>query len=136
MADKPATYVLDSYAILAYLEGEPGASLVAEILRRTLNGALVFMSLINFGEVAYIAERERGAQQAAAILQDIRRLPILLSGVNEQRVLAAARIKARYPLSYADAFAVALAQELDATVVTGDPEFKAVESIVPVFWLP
>lgn len=136
MAGKPATYVLDSYAILAYLEGEPGANLIADLLKRTVNGAVIFMSLINFGEVAYIAERERGAQQADAILQDIRRLPILLSGVNEQRVLAAAHIKARYPLSYADAFAVALAQELDATVVTGDPEFKAVESIVPVLWLP
>jgi PIN domain. len=94
------------------------------------------MSLINFGEIAYIAERERGTQQAKAILQDIRRLPILLGGVNEQRVLAAAYIKAHYPLSYADAFAVALAQELDATVVTGDPEFKTVESLVPVLWLP
>jgi PIN domain. len=94
------------------------------------------MSLINFGEIAYIAERERGTQQAKAILQDIRWLPILLGGVNEQRVLAAAYIKAHYPLSYDDAFAVALAQELDATVVTGDPEFKTVESLVPVLWLP
>jgi len=58
-----------------------------------------------------------------------------LGGVNEQRVLAAAHIKAHYPLSYADAFAVALAQELDATVVTGDPEFKTAESLVPVLWL-
>lgn len=69
-------------------------------------------------------------------MRDIRRLPILLSGVNEQRVLAAAHIKAHYPLSYADALAVALAQELDARVVTGDSEFKAVESLVPVLWLP
>jgi ribonuclease VapC len=136
MADKPALYVLDSYAILAYLEGEPGADLVADLLRRTVQEAVLFMSLINFGEIAYIAERERGTQQAKAILQDIRRLPILLGGVNEQRVLAAAHIKAHYPLSYADAFAVALAQELDATVVTGDPEFKTVESLVPVLWLP
>lgn len=90
MADKPAIYVLDSYAILAYLEGEPGADLVADLLRRTVQEAVLFMSLINFGEIAYIAERERGTQQAKAILQDIRRLPILLGGVNEQRVLAAA----------------------------------------------
>ena len=51
------------------------------------------------------------------------------------RVLAAAQIKTQYPISYADAFAVALAQELNATIVTGDPEFKQVESIVTLFWL-
>lgn len=135
MAGAVRIYVLDSYAVLAYLEGEPGASLVVDLLRRAGEDAVIFMSLINFGEVAYIAERERGARQAAAILQDIRSQPIRLAGVNERRVLAAAHIKACYPLSYADAFAIALAQELDATVVTGDPEFKAVESFVPVLWL-
>lgn len=136
MARETKIYVLDSFAILAYLEGEPGARLVVDLLKCAGREVVIFMSLINFGEVAYIAERERGAQQAAAILQDIRSQPIRLAGVNERRVLAAAHVKAQYPLSYADAFAVALAQELGATVVTGDPEFKSVDSIVPVLWLP
>jgi ribonuclease VapC len=51
------------------------------------------------------------------------------------RILAAAQIKAQYPISYADAFAVALAQELNAAIVTGDSEFKQVESIVKLSWL-
>jgi len=50
-------------------------------------------------------------------------------------VIPAAQIKTQYPISYADAFAVALAQELNAIIVTGDPEFKQVESIVTLFWL-
>ncbi len=49
--------------------------------------------------------------------------------------MAAARIKAEHPLSYADAFAAALAQELGASLVMGDPEFKTVESTVNVMWL-
>ncbi len=136
MAGAVEIYVLDSYAILAYLEGEPGASVVVDLLQRARRDVVLFMSLINFGEVAYIAERERGTQQAAAILRDIRSQPIRLAGVNERRALAAAHIKARYPLPHADAFAVALAQELGAPMVTGDPEFKTVEPIVPVLWLP
>ncbi len=135
MAAAYALYVLDSHALLAYFEGEVGADLVADLIERTVEDAMLFLSLVNFGEVAYITERERGAEQAAELLEDIRRLPIVLSGVNEERVLAAARIKAHYPLSYADAFAVALAEELGATVVTGDPEFRAVEPVVPVLWL-
>ena len=49
-----------------------------------------------------------------------------------------AHIKAHYPVSYADAFAVALAQEMDGPVVTGDPEFKRVEDegLISVVWLP
>jgi ribonuclease VapC len=69
------------------------------------------------------------------MLRDLRALPIALDLASEARILAAARIKAQYPLSYADAFVVALAQELGATVVTGDPEFKNVAAIVNVMWL-
>ena len=69
------------------------------------------------------------------MLEDIRRLPITLCGFDEKRVIAAAHVKARHPVSYADAFAVALAQELKAVVVTGDPEFKKVEPLVSVLWL-
>lgn len=38
-------------------------------------------------------------------------------------------------MAYADAFAIAAAQELDATVITNDPEFQAVENLVSVEWL-
>ena len=135
MAVEQTRYVLDSYALFAYFEGERGADVVAALLRKTAEDTALFLSLVNFGEVAYIAERERGIHQAVAMLEDIRRLPITLGGVDEERVLAAAHIKARYPVSYADAFAIALADELEATVVTGDPEFEKVESVVPVLWL-
>ena len=48
----------------------------------------------------------------------------------------AAHIKAGHAISYADAFAVALAQDRGATILTGDPEFKEVEHLIPIEWLP
>ena len=51
-------------------------------------------------------------------------------------VFEAAHVKARYPVSYADAFSVALARRNRGRVLTGDPEFKAVECEVRVHWLP
>ena len=48
----------------------------------------------------------------------------------------AAHFKARYPISYADAFSAALTKIKDAELLTGDPEFKAVESEIRVHWLP
>jgi len=38
-------------------------------------------------------------------------------------------------VSFADAFAIALAQDKKATVLTGDSEFTQVESLVPIHWL-
>ena len=45
------------------------------------------------------------------------------------------RVKARFPLSYADAFAVATAIRLGVCLVTGDPEFAAVEDTVDIVWI-
>ena len=42
--------------------------------------------------------------------------------VSDDRVLAAARLKATCRLSYAGAFAAAAAAEMDATLLTGDHE--------------
>jgi len=134
-AVKHVHYVLDSYALFAYFREEEGADIVTKLIKETTRDVRLFLSLVNFGEVAYITERERGTQQAAELLEDIRRLPITLGRIDKERVLAAAHIKARYPVSYADAFAIALTQELGASVVTGDPEFKKVESVVSVLWL-
>ena len=133
---KKPSYVLDSFALLAYFQAEPSGPKVRELLKQVRAGeALAFLSLINLGEIIYNIGRKRGDAAATEILHDIARLPIRLAEVTLDRVLAAAQVKAHHAISYADAFAVALAQELDATVVTGDPEFKQVESLAPVLWL-
>ena len=62
-------------------------------------------------------------------------LPIRRAPNDFEQVIAAARLKAEYPLSYADCFVVATAVREGAIVLTGDPEFKSVESVVPIEWL-
>ncbi len=79
------------------------------------------MSWINLGEVAYIVERMPGADQARHVIQDLRH-QLTLDLSSEIRVLEAARIKARYRMAYADAFAVATAIAHPAVLLTGDPE--------------
>lgn len=129
-------FVLDSFALLGYLGEEPGAERVAGRLRMALAGeASLFVSTINWGEVIYITERERGVAAAHQVLQAIEQLPLTLLDATRARVLAAAHLKANYPISYADAFAVAAALELHAVIVTGDPEFKRVSHLVSIEWL-
>jgi len=139
VAGKPRAYVLDSFALLAYLEGEAGMPRVRSVLQgATAQRHLVYLSLINLGEALYITERERGLVEARRALGAIDQLPLEIVGVSRSTVLAAAHIKARFPIAYADAFAVVTAQERAGVVITGDPEFRplAEAGLVAVEWLP
>lgn len=135
-ADLPA-FVLDSFAMLAYLEAEPAADRIKEILHQAAERrAEVFISTVNYGEVVYITERERGLPAAQMVVAVLDQLPITLVEADRALALAAAHVKARHAVAYADAFAVALSQQVDGVVLTGDPEFKNVEHLVTVEWLP
>jgi len=130
------TFVLDSFALLAYLNDEPGRVRVKEVLRLAEQGLCrVLLCMINFGEVLYTTERRRGFATAQSVQSLIESMPITLLDVTRNLVLDAAHIKANHALSYADAFSVASAIRESAVVLTGDPEFEAVESIVTVEWL-
>jgi ribonuclease VapC len=92
----------------------------------------VYLSIINLGEIAYILERNYGAEEANQTIADIRQLPITIVQAGENRVMAAARLKANYRMSYADAFAAAAAEEMQAILITGDPELISLQGIIQV----
>jgi ribonuclease VapC len=133
---KERVYVFDSFAVLAYLEGEYSADRVLRILSDAqANQCSVFMSLINLGEVLYITEREQSLAKAQEALALIEQLPIKILPVTQQTVFAAAHIKAQCPVSYADSFAIAVARAYAAAVVTGDPEFRKAQGFIKIEWL-
>ena len=135
-ADRPR-YVLDSFALLAYFGAEPGGPQVEALLASAAaEQAVAYLAVINYGELIYITEREQGAFAARRAIAAVDQLPITVIEADRRLTFAAAHIKAHYRLSYADAFAVALAQQTQATLLTGDPEFRAVEHLITIEWLP
>ncbi|MFH2103673.1 MAG: type II toxin-antitoxin system VapC family toxin [Chloroflexota bacterium] len=135
MANKPV-YLLDSFALLAYLNDEPGGQRVGEILALAKDGKCrLVMSLINLGEVLYITERYRGLPVAQTVQALVESLPLELLEASRDLILDAAHIKAHHALSYADAFAVACAIREHATILTGDPEYQVVDALVQLEWL-
>lgn len=133
MSDSAAVYILDSYALLAYFGDEVGEERVKEILHDASFGeSRALMSLINLGEVVYITERERGLAKAQEVLAIIEQLPIEILPADRQTVLAAAHVKANYPVAYADAFAITAVQMHDGVLLTGDPEFMVVEDLIQI----
>ncbi len=113
-----STVVLDSWAVLRFLEDSPPAAAAVEEL---LEHNRPLMSWINLGEVHCVLRRASGEDAAIETVRDLRaRIDVRLP--DESQILMAAQIKADNPMSYADAFAVALALDYDAEVWTGDPE--------------
>lgn len=130
------SYVLDSFALLAFLQKEPGSARVNELLEKARKKqATVLFSEISLGEVYYILIRALGLEEANVMLAHILALPITIASVARDGVLAAAQYKAHGAISYADCFVVALAVEVRAMIVTGDREFKAFEKDVDILWI-
>lgn len=118
--------VLDAWAVLALLQGEePAAARVKDLLEEAERGEReLFISLINLGEVFYRVGKVKGEPAAWETLETLRRLSLTIVPATEETVFAAARLKIYHPISYADAFAVATAESLDAVLATGDPELE------------
>lgn len=109
---------LDSWAVLAWLDGEEPATRVVE---RTIKRERPAMSWMNLVEVHYRTIRDHGRQEADRVLAELRPLVTEnLPGIAAMRSVSA--LMARHPIALADCFAVALAAEEEAELLTGDPE--------------
>jgi len=129
-------YVLDSFAMIAYFEDEPGADKVSEILSALIGRkAKGFMSVINWGEMYYNTMREQGIEEAESVLTQFDKYPIQLIEADRRMTYEAAKLKAKYKIAYADCFAAALASSLKALLVTGDPEFKKLSHEISIEWI-
>lgn len=126
-------YVLDAFAVLEMLKDGAGAPAVADLLQQ--EHGVFWMSVINLGEVYYATARACDAQAAEASVQLVfQQENITVVDVDWTIAKIAARYKAEGGISYADAFACALAQRFDAAIVTGDPEFRKVRG-VDIAWI-
>jgi predicted nucleic acid-binding protein len=117
--------VLDSWPVMEWLkQREPAATKFDLLIDRARAGDVkLLISSLNLGEVYYNFWSVWGESRAEEIISDLDALPVHVFHPRQEDVLAAARLKARYQCSYADAFAVVLASEFQGLVVTGDPDF-------------
>lgn len=123
-----AHFVLDSYALLAYFRNEEGGEKVGQLLQEAAaDKHELHMTCINAGEVFYMAWRKDGAGKAALVWKALQQFPIHITEVDLAFTYKAALLKAKGKLSFADAFAAALAISKKATLITGDDEFESLK---------
>jgi ribonuclease VapC len=127
--------VLDSYALIAYLEGEDGKEVEDALKHAEKEGERLLLSVVNWGEVYYSMYRSKGKETAEESLFVIDQLPVTLVEVDRALTHVAAALKSRYSVAYGDCFAAALAIQRGGKVITGDREFKKLEKEVGIIWL-
>ena len=128
--------VLDSWAIMAFLEDEPAAEKVEGILIEALETDLrLLMTTINLGEVWYSVARTRSELAADQVVQQVLSLGIEIVPVDWEITRQAARFKSTGRIPYADCFAAALALQVNCSLVTGDQEFKQFEDRINIEWI-
>ena len=129
-------YVLDANAVIRYLSKGIGEEKVAALIDRAAKGeARLLVSVINWGEALYTLARVTGLSQAKADLKSLRKYlePVV---ADEAQVEAAAAVRLKYKLGYADCFAASLAIRERATLVTADPDFAKLGQQLKVLALP
>lgn len=135
-----STFVLDTSALLTFLYDEPGRDRVDAILLRAVDGeAAVRLHRIHMGEAYYILYGKGGEETAETMVEDVQQLPITIEDrVSPALMREAAKIKASYKVSYADAFASGLAKIRRGTLVSADrSELAHLESaaVIEVLWV-
>jgi PIN domain nuclease of toxin-antitoxin system len=130
------TKVLDSYALMAFFEDEPGADLVRGLIHKAVESDTnLLMSVVNLGEVWYSIARTNSPETADQYIHEIKGLGIEIIDVDWALTRQAAAFKANGNISYGDCFAAALAKSRKADLVTGDKEFKPLEGEIKIAWL-
>jgi uncharacterized protein len=132
------TYVLDSSAIIRYVDDEPGAERMEEILSSC--AALqseVCISAIQWGETAGNFRKRFGSVREERIMSSVLPSEATIVPATGQRAIHAAALRVDHQISYADAFAVELAMDSPMCVlITADYDFKAAAKLIQIEFLP
>jgi len=128
--------IYDSFAILKLFQKEKNYHKVARLLEQDLRRKEApLLQIINFGEIIYRTKKDFGEEAKLHAIRNVISLGLRIIPVSDSLVYAAAELKGSYAISYADAFLLATALREKATIVTGDPEFKKVQSLSPIEWI-
>jgi predicted nucleic acid-binding protein len=130
--------VLDTSAIITYFEGENGKDTVEELLISSASSSfrlfLPFSAAIEFYYINFNNIGEETANQRFAMLMS---LPLeLIKNIDEPYMIEAGRLKASYPISFADSLIAAYVSLEDASLVHKDPEYLTLEKEIKLITLP
>jgi len=125
-----AEWLIDSWPILEWMKGrEPAGTRFEELVDAALREKIkLSISRMNYGEVLYSIAKDFPLDERDRHLENLRNLPLNIYSVSDSLLDEAVALKSVYSLSYADCFCAAQAMRLQIPIITGDPEFRLLES--------
>jgi PIN domain nuclease of toxin-antitoxin system len=137
-SDTDKTFILDTSAVLRFLDREAGGKRVFEILESRQRGrCLVVLSSLHWGELAGVLYRRFDARADQSHLADVLALGVEIIPVTGERAVRSAVLKVRLGIPYVDAFGVELAGDSpDHVLVTADFDAKPAANEVRIEFLP
>jgi predicted nucleic acid-binding protein len=131
------TYVLDTSAILRFLDNEPGATEVERLIKEAALGKVeLLMSAANWAEVLFVLLKVHGQTVMQNVEDRLQSLPLRLIAVDPINARQAAEFRFKYKIPFADSFAGALALDTKSALVTADQDFRSVGNAIKVQFLP
>jgi predicted nucleic acid-binding protein len=135
----PPHLVVDAWPVMEWIQRkEPVFSDLVTVIEAATSGEVkLSMSRINHGEVIYLIRKNFPADEAARALSLFRELPITLHSVPYLLIDAAVELKSKFSISFADAFAAALAIELSVALLTGDRDLLLLKDagLLQIHWI-
>lgn len=137
MVQDKGIYILDTSALLAYIEDEEGADDIETLFINAESGNIeIYISFISLTEIFYITIQERGEAEALKRIELIQSLAVKVIESYEDLNLNAGRLKAVNRMSLADSFIAALCREYKGVLVHKDPEFEKASPPIQEYRLP
>jgi len=135
--DNGKIYILDTSALLTYIEDEKGSDVIDELLIKAEKEEIrIYIAFVSLTEVYYITIQEKGESEALRRVNLIQSLSLIVEESNEDLNLKAGRLKAANRISLADAYIAALCQQHDGILVHKDPEFESLSPLIKECRLP
>lgn len=127
------SFVLDTSALMTFIEKEEGAERVRDVLLKNS----IIIHWLSILETVYISQRELGEEEALTRYALLRKLNAkIIWDADESLLLNAARIKSTHSLSLADSVIAATAAYYKAILLHKDPEYEGLQDAVEMEILP
>ena len=120
----PASYFLDTYAIIEYIRGN-------KAYLRYFSDIDMKTSVLNLMELFYHVLRDAGEKKAEATYMQFKQfiVPIIDDDVREGMKFKLRLNARRIDVSYSDAIGYAMAERLKAKFLTGDNSFRTLSNV-------
>jgi PIN domain nuclease of toxin-antitoxin system len=131
-------FVLDSSALLCFIDKETGWNRMAAILQARMDQTVeIAISAVQWGEIAGRVRKKLGASGQNRAMEILAEFRPRIVAANGERAVRAASIKVDRKFAYAGAFALDPAMDSAGQVpVTADYDFKAVDDPARIELLP